>query len=105
MRITKHFEQRMNQCGISMNIVNPCLERGAPFRDGIIMLSEKLIDNELIAPNENEIREDLLRARKIGGLSIVEAENGDLVTNYPLCRKRLIQKKTLRRKQRASARY
>ena len=81
-----------------MNIVNLCLERGAPFRDGIIMLTEKLIDNELMAPNENEIRRDLLRARKIGGLSIVEAGKGDLVTAYPLGSKgRLIHKRTWRR--------
>ena len=72
--------------------------RGGPFHDGIIMLTEKLIDNELMAPNENEIRRDLLRARKIGGLSIVEAGNGDLVTAYPLGSKgRLIHKRTWRR--------
>ena len=105
MRITKHFEQRMNQRGISMNMVKLCHERGAPFRDGKIILTVKMIDNELMAPNDARARIALLRAREKGGLSIVEAENGDLVTNYPLCRKRLIQKKTLRRKQRASARY
>ena len=98
MRITKHFEQRMNQRGIRMNMVNLCHERGAPFRGGIIMLTVKMIDNELMAAKDAGARIDLLRAREKGGLSIVEAENGDLLTNYPLGGKRLIQKKTLRRR-------
>jgi len=78
MRMTKHFERRMAQRGITRDLADLALEIGDVNGDRYI-LGRREVDAEL--QRLDELRRLLVKARDKGGVVVV-AQGDSLVTTY-----------------------
>ena len=82
--MTLHMDVRMNQRGITADLVSLVLEHGE-WRGNRCRLDRKSL-KQLIA-NIDQARTTILRALDKGGLEVVEAGT-QLITTYPISKKR-----------------
>ncbi len=82
--MTLHMDVRMNQRGITADLVDLTLRYGHWVGDRC-KLNQKAIDRQLADLNHEKAL--LLRARAKGGVVVVEA-NGNNITTYPITKSR-----------------
>lgn len=82
--MTLHFDQRMNQRGITRQLVDLALEHGSWSGDRCI-LDCAILDR--VIERCDELRRLALKARDKGGVVVVEA-GGEEITTYSMPRRR-----------------
>ena len=75
--MTRHFDQRMNQRGITRQLVELALEHGAWIGDRCT-LDRKGLDQ--VIKRCDELRRVALKARDKGGIVVVEAGGAEVTT-------------------------
>lgn len=78
--MTLHFDQRMNQRGITRQLVDLALAHGAWTGDRCT-LNRKTLDS--VIEHCDEIRRLAIKARDKGGIVVVES-GGEEITTYPI---------------------
>lgn len=86
--MTLHMDVRMNQRGITADLVNLALQHGE-WRGDRCRLDRKGL-RQLIAAID-ETRAAAIRAHDKGGLEVVEA-GGELITTYPIAKTRRVRR-------------
>lgn len=82
--MTLHMDIRMNQRGISADLVSLALEYGE-WQGDRCRLDRKGL--KLLLAEIDQVRSTALRALDKGGVAVIEA-NGHLITTYPIPKRR-----------------
>ena len=75
---THHFEQRMNQRGMTRDLIDLALEYGEIDQDRHVLDRKRL---QRLLDQHRRMERTILRAMDKGGVVVVE-DNGSLITTY-----------------------
>jgi hypothetical protein len=88
INFTKHAIKRMNQRGISKEMINLTIEYGKCIQDKIILNSREI--KKLISKVSIELKSKLLKILDKGGVTVVLGDDASIITVYNCNKKGLI---------------
>ena len=80
MKFTRHGMRRMNQRGITKEMIKLTIEYGKYIKDKIILTSREI--KKLISSVENKIKSKLMKLLDKGGLVVVLSNDFAVITVY-----------------------
>ena len=80
LQLTKRAETRMNQRGISKEMIELTLEFGKYIKDKVVLKSRDI--KKLLSKVSKSIKSKLLRIMDKGGLVVVLSDNYEVITVY-----------------------
>ena len=87
LNFTKHAIKRMNQRGISKEMINLTIEYGKCIKDKIILNSRDI--KKMIHKVSQELNSKLLKILDKGGLTVILGDDASVITVYNCNRKGL----------------
>lgn len=88
---TKHGMDRMNQRGITGEMIDLVLEYGEYIQDKVILNSKKI--KKLIKKVSIDLKSKFMKVLDKGGLVVVLGEDNVLITTYNCNKKNLIRRR------------
>jgi len=85
LNFTKHAIKRMNQRGISKEMINLTIEYGKCIKDKIILNSRDI--KKMLYKVSQELKSKLLKILDKGGLTVILGDDASVITVYNCNRK------------------
>ena len=88
IKFTKHAIKRMNQRGISKEMIDLTIEYGRCIKDKIILNAREI--KKILTKVSKELKSKLLKILDKGGLTVVLSDDASVITVYNCNKKGMI---------------